>query len=148
PAHVAMMFDLMALAYQANLTRVATFMVDREVSMRTYTHIGVSDAFHPLSHHQNLPDKLDRLAPLQQWHMSTFAAFVDKLANTPDGDGSLLDHVAIMYGSGMGNSDLHDCNRVPAVIAGHASGRIVGGQHIAAAADTPLGNLMLTLLDR
>jgi hypothetical protein len=148
PAHVAMMFDLMALAYQANLTRVQTFMIDREVSMRTYNHIGVSDAFHPLSHHQNNPEKLDKLARVQQWHMSTFAAFVDKLANTPDGDGSLLDHVAILYGSGMGNSDLHDCNRVPAVIAGHAMGKIQGDQHIQAAADTPLANLMLTLLDR
>jgi hypothetical protein len=148
PAHVDLMFDLMALAYQANLTRVATFMVDREVSMRTYTHIGVSDAFHPLSHHQNDPAKLERLSRVQQWHMSTFARFVAKLANMPDGDGTMLDHVAILYGSGMGNSDLHDCNRVPAVIAGHAMGAIRGGQHIAAPADTPLANLMLTLLDR
>ena len=87
PRHVDMMFDLMALAYQADLTRVATFMLDREVSMRTYNHIGVSDAFHPLSHHQSNPDKLARLSRVQQWHVSTFARFVDKMANTPDGDG-------------------------------------------------------------
>jgi hypothetical protein len=146
--HVDMMFDLMALAYQANLTRVATYMLDREVSMRTYNHIGISDAFHPLSHHQNDPAKLDRLARVQQWHVSTFARFVDKLAQMPDGDGTLLDHMAILYGSGMGNSDLHDCNRVPAVIAGRANGAIRGGQHVAAAPDTPLANLMLTLLDK
>jgi hypothetical protein len=146
--HVDLMYDLMALSYQANLTRVATYMLDREVSMRTYNHVGVSDAFHPLSHHQNDPAKLERLARVQQWHVSTFARFVDKLAQTPDGDGSLLDHTAILYGSGMGNSDLHDCNRVPAVIAGRANGAIRAGQHIAAPADTPLANLMLTLLHK
>jgi hypothetical protein len=148
PAHVDLMFSLMALAYQANLTRVASFMVDREISMRTYPQIQVSDAFHPLSHHQDDAGKIARLSKVQQWHMGTFAKFVDKLAKTPDGDGTLLDHVAVLYGSGMGNSNVHDCDRIPAVIAGKAGGAIKGGQHIQVPRDTPSANLMLTLLDR
>ncbi|HTQ99352.1 MAG TPA: DUF1552 domain-containing protein, partial [Candidatus Acidoferrum sp.] len=113
PAHLDLMYSLMVLAYQADLTRVITFMSDREVSMRTFTHINISDAFHPLSHHQNDPAKMDRLATVQQWYLSAFAKFTKKLSETKDGDGSLLDHSLLTYGSGIGNSNLHNCEQVP-----------------------------------
>lgn len=148
PDHLDLMYNLMALAYQADLTRVQTFMSDREVSMRTFTHIGVSDAFHPLSHHQDDPAKLERLTRVQAWYMSAFSKFVKKLSDMPDGDGSLLDHSLLMYGSGMANSNLHNCDPVPALLVGHANGRVKGGQHLEYKKDTPLANLMLTVLDK
>jgi len=148
PAHLDLMYDLMALAYQADLTRVATFMSDREVSMRTYNHIGISDAFHPLSHHQDDPAKLDRLSRVQAWYASSFARFVNKLSDMPDVDGSVLDNSMILYGSCMANSNLHNNDKVPSVILGKAGGRIKGGQHLKYAQDTPLANLMHTILDR
>jgi len=148
PAHLDLMYDLMALAFQADLTRVATFMSDREVSMRTYNHIGISDAFHPLSHHQDDPAKLDRLSRVQAWYASSFARFVNKLSDMPDVDGSVLDNSMILYGSCMANSNLHNNDKVPSVILGKAGGRIKGGQHLKYAQDTPLANLMHTMLDR
>jgi hypothetical protein len=148
PAHMDLMYDLMALAYQADLTRVATFMSDREVSMRTYNHIGIADAFHPLSHHQDDPSKLERLSRVQAWYASSFARFVGKLAAMPDVDGSVLDNSMILYGSCMANSNLHNNDKVPAVVLGKASGRLKGGQHLKYPQDTPLANLMYTLLDR
>jgi len=148
PAHLELMYSLMALAYQADLTRVITFMSDREVSMRTFTHIGISDAFHPLSHHQNDPAKLDRLSTVQAWYASAFGKFVKTLAAMPDGDGSVLDHSILLYGSGMANSNLHNNDPIPAVIVGRGAGRLKGGQHLAFAQDTPLANLMLTMLDK
>jgi hypothetical protein len=148
PAHLDLMYDLMALAYQADLTRVATFMTDREVSMRTYNHIGISDAFHPLSHHQDDPAKLERLSRVQSWYASSFARFVGKLADMPDVDGSILDNSMILYGSCMANSNLHNNDKVPSVILGKAAGRVKGGQHLKYAQDTPLANLMHTILDR
>ena len=146
--HLDMMYDLWVLAYQADLTRVVSFMTDREVSMRTFNNIGVSDAFHPLSHHQDDPAKMERLANVQQWFMSRFARFVGKLNETPDGDGTLLDHSLILYGSGMANSNLHNNDPIPSVLLGHASGAVKGGQHLHYPQDTPLGNLMLTMLHR
>ena len=148
PAHLDLMYSLMALAYQADLTRVISFMSDREVSMRTYTHIGISDAFHPLSHHQNDPAKLDRLSTVQAWYASAFGKFVKTLAEMPDGDGSVLDHSLLLYGSGMANSNLHNNDPVPAVIVGRANGALKGGQHLRYDQDTPLANLMLTILDK
>ena len=148
PAHLDLMYSLMALAYQADLTRVATFMSDREVSMRTYNHIGISDAFHPLSHHQNDPAKMDRLALVQSWYCSSFAKFVQRLAEMPEGGASVLDHSMILYGSCMSDSNLHNNDPVPSVIVGTGGGRIKGGQHLAYPQDTPLANLMLTLLQR
>jgi hypothetical protein len=148
PAHLDLMYKLMALAYQADLTRVMTFMSDREVSMRTFTHIGISDAFHPLSHHQNDPAKLDRLSTVQQWYMSSFAKFVKTLAEMPDGDGSVLDHSLLLYGSGMANSNLHNNDPIPSLLVGKANGKLKGDQHFAYAKDTPLANLMLTILDK
>ncbi len=146
--HLNMMYDLWALAYQADLTRVVTFMTDREVSMRTFNNIGVSDAFHPLSHHQDDPAKKERLSNVQQWLLSTFARFTGKLAETPDGDGMLLDNSLVLYGSGMANSNLHNNDPIPSVLVGKAGGAVKGGQHVNYPQDTPLANLMLTMLDR
>lgn len=148
PAHLDLMYSLMALAYQADLTRVMTFMSDREVSMRTFTHIGISDAFHPLSHHQNDPAKMDRLSTVQQWYMSAFAKFVKTLSEMPDGDGSVLDHSMLLYGSGMANSNLHNNDPIPSLIVGRGDGRLKGNQHFTYDKDTPLANLMLTILDK
>jgi hypothetical protein len=145
---LSVMFELMALAYQANITRVVSFMMAKEVSMRTYNQIGVSDAFHPLSHHQNLPDKLDRLSRIQTYHTDMFSKFVKRLSTMPDGDGTLLDHSIILFGSNMSNSDLHNNDPLPAAVVGRGYGRIKGGQHLHYPQDTPLANLLLTLLER
>ena len=142
------MFELMTLAWQTDKTRVATFMMAKEVSMRTYNQIGVSDAFHPLSHHQNDPSKLDRLAKIQTWHTKMFAGFVKRLQQVTDGDGSLLDHVIILYGSNMSNSDKHNNDPLPSAVLGHGYGSIKGGQHLHYQQDTPHANLLLTLLNR
>jgi hypothetical protein len=138
----------MALAYQANVTRVVSFMMAKEISMRTYNQIGVPDAFHPLSHHQNNPDKLDRLAKIQTYHTDQFAKFVKRLSAMPDGDGTMLDHAVILFGSNMSNSDLHNNDPLPSVIVGRGCGRIKGGQHLHYPQDTPHANLLLTMLDR
>src|ERR1700759_5325684 len=114
------MFELMTLAWQADKTRVATFMMAKEVSMRTYNQIGVSDAFHPLSHHQNDPSKLDRLSKIQTWHTQQFAGFLKRLSTTPDGDGTLLDHSLILFGSNMSNSDKHNNDPLPSALLGKA----------------------------
>ena len=116
--------------------------------MRTYNQIGVPDAFHPLSHHQNNPDKLDRLAKIQTYHTDQFAKFVKRLSVMPDGDGTMLDHAIILFGSNMSNSDLHNNDPLPSVIVGRACGRIKGGQHLHYPQDTPHANLLLTMLDR
>jgi len=146
--HLRIMFQLMALAYQANLTRVTSFMMAKEASMRTYRNIGISEAFHPLSHHQNLPEKLDKLAQVQTYHSKVFGEFLQRLADMPDGDGSMLDHAIVLFGSNMSNSNMHNNDPLPAVIFGRAGGRIKGGQHLHYPQDTPLANLLLTLLDR
>jgi hypothetical protein len=146
--HLSLMFDFIAIAYQTNLTRVASFMMAREVSMRSYPNLQVSDAFHPLSHHQNDPAKLDRLARVQTFHTQVFARFIDKLAETPDGEGSLLDNAIILFGSNMSDSNRHNNDPLPSAILGRGMGRIKGGQHLAYEADTPHANLVATLLDR
>jgi hypothetical protein len=146
--HLKMMFDLIALAYQANLTRVASMMMAREVSMRTYNNLGISDAFHPLSHHQNNPQKIEKLVRVQNFHTKVFTGFLDRLAATKDGDGSLLDHSIILFGSNMSNSDLHNNDPLPSAVFGRACGRIKGGQHLHYPQNTPHANLLLTLLDR
>ena len=142
------MFDMIALAWQANVTRVASFMIAKEVSMRTYPNLGVTDAFHPLSHHQNDSAKLDKLAKIQTFHTEAFARFVKRLAETQDGDGHLLDHSIILYGSNMSNSDLHNNDPLPSAVLGKGCGRIRGGQHLHYPQDTPHANLLLTLLNR
>jgi hypothetical protein len=147
--HIKLQLDLILLAYQGNITRIASMMLAAEVSNQTYNHVGVSDAFHPLSHHQNDPNKIARLLRIQEYHSRVFAGFVDKLAQMPDGDkGSMLDNAIILYGSNMSNSNAHDHYPLPAVLVGKGGGTIRGGQHIAASERTPVSNLMLTVLDR
>ena len=146
--HINLMFDLAALAYEAGLTRVVTMMMAAEISMLTYNQVGISEAFHPLSHHQNNPDKLARLAVVQRYHSAVFARFLEKLKATPDGDGSLLDHAILLYGSNMSDSNLHNANPLPSVVFGRGYGALAGGQHLEFAPDTPHANLILTLLAR
>jgi hypothetical protein len=146
--HVKLMFDLQVLALQADITRVITFQLAREVSTRTYPQIGVPEAHHPTSHHQNDPEKIAKLAKINSYHASLFAYFLEKLKTTPDGDGSLLDHTMYLYGSGMGNPDVHDHTKLPIVVAGGASGKMLGGRHINYAEPKPLSNLLLTMLDK
>lgn len=147
-AHLKLMFDLMALALQADLTRVITFSMDREASMRTYKNLGISEAFHPLSHHGNNPDKQAKLVRIQNYHTELFAGFVERLATAQEGDGSVLDHSTILYGSNMSNSDRHNNDPLPSAVLGHAHGRIKGGQHLSYPQDTRFADLLLTLFDR
>jgi hypothetical protein len=146
--HFALMFDLMALAFQADLTRIITFSMDREASMRTYNNLSISEAFHPLSHHANDPGKQDRLAVIQTYHTKVFARFVDRLSKTQEGSGSLLDHSMVLYGSNMSDSNRHNNDPLPSAILGHAHGRIKGGQHLNYPQDSRHSNLLLTLLER
>jgi BMFP domain-containing protein YqiC len=145
---LTLMFDMLALAYQANLTRVFTFMMAGEGSNVTYNHIGVSDAFHPLSHHQNDKARKERLVRIQTYHSQAFAKFLAKLAAMPDGDGSMLDHAILLYGSNMSNSNAHDEFPLPTLVVGGGCGKVKGGQHLRYPDRTPLANLHLTLLDR
>ncbi|MBM63503.1 MAG: hypothetical protein CL484_11205 [Acidobacteria bacterium] len=144
-AHAKLMFDLMALAYETDLTRVATFMMGREITGRTYAEIGVPDAHHPISHHQRDPEKLAKLTKINQYHVQLFSEFVDRLSKTPDGDGSLLDHSMIIYGAGMADSNAHASTNLPILLAGGPSG---SGRHVKYSEDTPLANLHLALLDK
>jgi Protein of unknown function (DUF1552) len=143
-----LMFDIAILAFQANLTRVISFMMAAEVSNMTYNHIGVSDAFHALSHHQNNAAKLERLLRVQVYHSTVFARFLERLSATPDGDGSLLDHSLFVYGSNMANSNAHDHFPLPSALVGGACGAVKGNQHLRYADRTPVSNLMLTALAR
>ena len=146
--HAKLMFDLWALAFQGDITRVTTFMMARELSTRTYPQIGVSEGHHPVSHHQNLPEQIEKHAKINTYHISLFAGFLDKLRKTPDGQGNLLDHSMILYGSGMSNGNIHSHDILPAVIAGGAAGRLEGDRHIKAPLRTPLANLLVGMLDR
>jgi hypothetical protein len=147
--HINLQMDLILLAYQGNITRIANMMFAAEVSNQTYNHVGVSDAFHPLSHHQNDPAKMARLMIIQEYHSKVFAKFVDKLAALPDGDnGTMLDNAMLLYGSNMSNSNAHDHWPLPLSIIGKAGGRIKGNQHIMTPERSPVSNLMLTILDR
>ncbi len=145
---VRLMFDLLALAYQADLTRVSTYIMVAEGTNRTYNHIGVPDAFHPLSHHANDVEKINRLVKIQRYHVERFADFVAKLAATPEGDGTLLDHSMLMYGSNMSNSDRHNSYPLPVILVGGGRGTLKGSQHITLPEQTPLANLHLTLLGK
>ena len=147
-AQVDLMFDLIALAYQADLTRVASYIMVAEGTNRTYNHIGVSDSFHPVSHHANDPIRLEKLVKIQTWHVERFAAFLDKISKTPDGDGTLLDHAMFLYGSNMSNSDRHNGHPLPTILVGGGNGTLRGGQHIAPAQPTPIANLHMTILEK
>lgn len=146
--HAKLMFDLQVLALQADITRVVTFQLARETSTRTYPEAGVPEPHHPLTHHGNNPDKIAKVAKINAFHVSLFAAFLEKLKSTQDGDGSLLDHSLYLYGSGMGNPNVHDHTNLPILVAGGAASGVRGGQHIRYAEPTPLSNLHLTLLDK
>jgi hypothetical protein len=146
--HVDMMFDLVRLAYEADVTRVFTFMMAREISNRTYPQVGVTEGHHAVSHHQNKPEKLEMLSRIQAFHIGLFGEFLAKLDAIPDGDGSLLDNTMLLYGSNMSNSNAHDHYPLPNVLIGGGRGRLKGGQHIVAEEHTPMTNLLLTMLDK
>jgi hypothetical protein len=146
---VQLMFDLLALAFQADLTRVVSYIMVAEGTNRTYNHIGVPDAFHPVSHHANDLERINKLVKIQTWHVQKFSEFVAKMAATPDGDGTLLDHSILMYGSNMSNSDLHNNYPLPNIIVGGGNGKVkLGGLHILLPERTPIANLHLTLLQK
>jgi hypothetical protein len=146
--HARLMFDLQVLALQGDVTRVITFQLARETSNRTYPEIGVSDPHHPLSHHGNDPEKIARMAKINAFHVSLFAEFLGKLKATREGNGTLLDHSLYLYGSGIGNPNVHDHTNLPILVAGGAAGGMRGGRHLKFAKPTPLANLHLTLLDK
>ncbi len=146
--HARLMFDLQVLALQGDVTRVITFQLARETSNRSYTEIGVSEPHHPLTHHGNDPEKIARMAKINAFHVSLFAYFLEKLKSTPEGAGSLLDHSIYLYGSGMGNPNVHDHVNLPVLVAGGGAGTVKGGRHLRYAEPTPLANLHLTLLER
>jgi hypothetical protein len=145
---MSLMFDMIALAFQADITRVASFMMAAETSQMTYDQVGVPDAFHLLSHHQNDPAKIEKLVRVQAYHTRVFASFVQKLAELPDGDGSLLDRSLILYGSNMSDSHAHDHFPLPLAVIGGACGKVHGGQHQRCPDHTPAANLLLTMLHR
>ncbi len=146
--HANLLFDLWAIAFQGNITRVVSFMLARELSTRTYPQIGVPDGHHPVSHHQNDPQRMEMQAKINTYHMEMFANFLTKLKNTPDGDGNMLDHSMILYGSGMSNSNVHAHDQLPILIAGGAAGKLKGDRHIKVKNDTPLSNLLISMLDK
>jgi hypothetical protein len=146
--HARLMFDLQVLAMQGDVTRVITFQLARETSNRTYPEIGVPDPHHPLSHHGNDPAKIERMSKINAFHVSLFAEFLGKLKATPEGNGSLLDHSLILYGSGIGNPNIHDHTNLPILVAGGKASGLKGNRHLKYAKPTPLANLHLTLLDK
>ena len=146
--HARLMFDLQLLAYQGDITRISTFQIARETSNRSYPEIGVPDPHHPLSHHGDDPEKIERMSKINAFHVSLFSEYLQKLKATPEGNGSLLDNVLILYGSGIGNPNVHDHTDLPIIVSGGAAGGMKGNRHIRYEEATPLANLHLTLLDK
>jgi hypothetical protein len=146
--HAKLMFDMQVLAYQSDLTRVITFQMAQEGNNRSYPEIGIPDQHHPLTHHRYDPMKVEKVAKINTYHAEMFAYYLDKLQNTPDGDGSLLDHMMILYGSGMSDANVHSVQNLPIMLVGEVSGRIKTGRHLQYPKDTPLTNLFLTMLER
>jgi hypothetical protein len=146
--HAKLMSDLMVIAYQTDMTRVVSFMMAREGSNRSYRSIGVSDGHHSVTHHQNDPEKIAKTMKIDELHVRSFAYLLNKMNSTPDGDGTLLDHSVILYGSSISDGNVHTHHDLPLVLAGGASGQIKGGRHIRYADETPMNNLLLTMLDR
>jgi hypothetical protein len=147
-AHVRLLYDLQLLAYQADITRVITFMYGREQTGRPYPQIGVPEPHHPTTHHQGNPDKVEKCAKIQRYHVALLAEYLEKLSKTPDGDGSLLDHVMLLFGSGISNSDRHTHGPLPTVLIGGGAGTLKGGRHLVYPEHTPLTNLQVTLLNK
>ena len=146
--HAKLMFDLQVLAFQADMTRVSTFMMARELSQRIYPQVGSRDPHHSLSHHEDNPIKIDTLVRVQTYHVQMFAHFLERLRSTPDGDGSLLDHSMILYGSNMSNSNLHNHFPLPVVVAGGCGGQLQGNRHLKYPDRTPMANLLMTMLGK
>jgi hypothetical protein len=146
--HVQLMYDLLVLAFQANVTRVITFMVAREISNRTYPQVGVPDGHHAISHHQNRPEKMDKNVKIQTYHITLFSQFLEKMRSTRDGDGTLLDHSVLLYGSNMSNSNAHNHFPLPNLVIGGASGRLKGNRHLRQPDHTPQTNLLLSVMDK
>lgn len=146
--HLSVMYDLITIAFQTNSTRVATLMVGREGSRRTYREIGIGDAHHPLSHHQKNPEKIEKITQINEFHMRLFAGFLEKLRQTPDGEGSLLENTIVVYGSCIGDGNRHNHDDLPVVIAGGKSAGLRGDRHLAFEQGTPMTNLYLSILDR
>jgi hypothetical protein len=146
--YVKLMFDLQALAFQADLTRVTTLMLGREGSMRVYSEIGIPDPHHPLTHHRNNADWIEKVARINRFHTELFAYFLNKLKSTPDGDGTLLDHSMVVYGSGLADGNRHTHESLPILMAGRGDGSLKPGRHIVYPSGTPMTNFYLTLLDR
>jgi len=145
--HVHLMFDLMTLAFQADLTRISTFMICREGSTRTYREIGVSDSHHPLTHHRNNPEWIEKVTKINCFHLEQFAYFINKLKSTPDGDGTLLDRMMVVYGSGLSDGNQHTHNELPVVLAGAGNGALRPGRHMRYPKETPMNNLYVAMLD-
>jgi len=144
--YVKLMFDLQAIAFQADLTRVSTMMLGREGSVRTYPEIGVPDPHHPLTHHRGHPDFIEKVTKINAFHVQLFAGFLARLKSTPDGDGTLLDHSAILYGCALSDGNAHSNHDLPLLVAGHAGG-VPGGRHVAAEAKTPVANLFVAMMN-
>jgi hypothetical protein len=146
--HLALMFDLQLLALRTDLTRVITFMVGKEQSARPYPQIGVPEAHHPLSHHNDQPHLIAHMSKINRYHTELFAKYLAKLRATPDGDGSLLDHLTILYGSGISNSDAHSGDNLPLLVVGGGAGRLQGGRHLKYSDKPSMANLLVTLMDK
>jgi Protein of unknown function (DUF1552) len=146
--HVNLMFDLQVLAFGAGITRVSAFKMSRDVCQRAYPESGIKTTFHSCSHHSETGTKLEEFARMNQYHVSKVAYFLDKLKNTPDGDGNLLDHSMVLYGSPMGDSQVHNHKRVPLFLAGHANGKLKGNLHVVTQDETPMANVLLTMLHK
>jgi hypothetical protein len=146
--HTNLMFDLMAVAFQAGITNISTFMMAREVSYRTFPKLGISEAFHPASHHQNNPERLAALSRINGYHVGLLTHLLERLKTTPDGDGNLLDHSLILYGSAMSNSNIHNHGPLPVLVAGGAAGKMKGGRHLKYPENTPMSNLLMTILEK
>jgi len=147
-AHVKLMFDLQVLAWQAEITRVSTMLFAKELSNTVYPNSGIRDAFHILSHHSNIQESIDRFTVLNRYHVSLFTYFLEKLRSTQDGEGTLLDHSMVLYGSAISDGNQHNHTDLPIILAGGASGRLKGGRHLMYPEGTPMSNLLVSILNK
>src|SRR5690606_26719519 len=145
--HMSLTYDLLHLAWRGDMTRVFSFMTGHEATGRSYAHVGVNEPHHNVSHHQNTEESIEKYAKITTYQMQKFAAFVDRLRNTPEGDGNLLDSAVLYFGAGMSNGLEHDRRNVPALLVGHAGGRLQGNRHIRARDEEPTSNLLLGMAD-